>query len=393
MSNQPNNQKILLNGEDNDIVPSLMENKEYDFLHEITKDKVLVELAEPIDTADGYVVLPGADPLAVISILVDKQGQSFSLQEGEKGKPLVIYSPKDQKEESPYVGLVREMRNQGMVKQSEEFLYTVVDNIEDIPKTLEEEFIKMNLPETFVSEDAFKEEFNAVSRFASGVNAETRSKRGERQKPDYNVCVFCSASTKDETYLNMGEEVGRTISEAGFGMVFGGSNAAVMGTVAKGAYNHEDGYVTGVTTPIFAREELMREDASIHIDNLILEKDIYKRMTRMFDESDMLVVLPGGLGTVQETLSLARSKQKDPALKDKPIVLYNEGGFWDPFKDVLKEAGMSDDIKIVSSKKELDLFMKRDAHKKGKLSPQVPQEKETKMAALPYGIGKKKNER
>jgi hypothetical protein len=56
---------------------------------------------------------------------------------------------------------------------------------------------------------------------------------------------------------------------------------------------------------------------------------MHERKKVMFDRSDAFCVLPGGLGTLDETLEMITWRQL--SMHDKPIVLVNNAGYWDPF--------------------------------------------------------------
>ncbi|MEM6903954.1 MAG: LOG family protein [Pseudomonadota bacterium] len=304
------------------------------------------DLAPHIAKADGYVILPGADPLLTNSLLIDYQFQAPAV----RGKPLVIYSPDDAP--SPYVGLVRTLRERGFVHQPEEQFYTIAKTVEEIPQRLNEGYGVPSGPKIEGHEDD-PEYLHLVDE----INAEGASKT----KPKYNVAVFTSASTKDPDMLKLARDTGRLLADNGYGMVFGGSNVSMMGQVAAGVHDR-GGYVTGVTTALFFGKELQvaqRDD--INIDNLRIADDIYDRMHDMIHQADALVVLPGGIGTAQEMLAVMHMRDNEPELQGRPVIIYNEDGFWDDLQAILESYGYKagEHFHVVDNQADLDTTLEQ----------------------------------
>ena len=297
-------------------------------------------LAPHIERADGFVVLPGSDPLLTTSLLIGYQFQNPEV----RGKPMVIYSPDDKP--SPYVELIQTLRERGFVHQPEEQFYTVAKTIAEIPEKLNNGFGVPSGPKVEGHEDdpVYKD---LVDR----INREGASKT----RPERNVAVFCSASNKDPHYLNMARETGQMLADNGYGMVFGGSNVSMMGEVAAGVHDR-GGYVTGVTIPLFFGKEVQADQDKIDIDNIRIVSDIYERMHTMIDESDALVVLPGGIGTAQEMLAVMHMRDQDPELAAKPVVLYSEGGFWHGLQQMMEDYGYKEGVhfNVVDNQKDLN---------------------------------------
>jgi uncharacterized protein (TIGR00730 family) len=304
---------------------------------------VKTELAPHIEKADGYVVLPGADPLLTTSLLIGYQFQNPEV----RGKPLVIYSPDEQP--SPYVKMIRSLRSRGFVHQPEEQFYTIAKTVEEIPQKLESGFGVHSGPKVDGHED--DPEYH---KFVDQINREGASK----PKPKHSVAVFCSASTKDPHYLELARKTGHLIADRGMGMVFGGSNVSMMGEVAAGVHDR-GGHVTGVTIPLFFGKEILPNKDTVHIDNLRIVSDIYERMHDMVKQSDALVVLPGGIGTVQEMLAVMKMREREPELAKHPVVLFNDGGFWDELKEVMEDYGYKagKHFHVVSNHQELDKLL------------------------------------
>ena len=138
------------------------------------------------------------------------------------------------------------------------------------------------------------------------------------------VCVFCGSSEgSDPAYLQAARTLGRNIAEANARLIYGGASIGLMGEVARSALE-AGGEVVGII-PQFLRA---REIELGTLTELVITPDMHERKTRMHDLSDAFVILPGGLGTLEEVLEAMTWAQL--GLHKKPIVFVNTKGFWDP---------------------------------------------------------------
>ncbi len=151
-----------------------------------------------------------------------------------------------------------------------------------------------------------------------------------------NVCVFCSASLEDPSYLEDGETLGRLLALNQLGCVSGAGKCGIMGAVVRGTVQ-AGGWAAGSNVPHIIELEGLPEGLS----RFWLRPDIYTRMEVMIENSDAFVIFPGGAGTFQELLALMIFKhQKNPLMEGKPVVIFNRRnpsgvGFWDPLIDLL----------------------------------------------------------
>ncbi len=139
------------------------------------------------------------------------------------------------------------------------------------------------------------------------------------------LCVFCGSSLGAEPgYRQAAERLGRHLAEAGITLVFGGGHVGLMGVVA-GAVLKGGGRVVGVIP-----DHLLKVESPFReISELIVVDSMHTRKRRMFDLADAFCVLPGGLGTLDETFEILTWKQLH--LHNKPIVLANVEGYWTPW--------------------------------------------------------------
>tara|TARA_R110000772_G_scaffold232445_2_gene343940 strand:- start:54874 stop:55458 length:585 start_codon:yes stop_codon:yes gene_type:complete len=136
------------------------------------------------------------------------------------------------------------------------------------------------------------------------------------------ICVFCGSRTgSDPAYENAARDLGRMMAERGIRLVYGGGHVGLMGVVADAVLD-AGGQVTGVIPDFLKRREVGRED----LTELVVTDSMHSRKQRMFELADAFVALPGGLGTLDETIEVATWKQL--GLHAKPIVILDAAGYW-----------------------------------------------------------------
>jgi uncharacterized protein (TIGR00730 family) len=138
-----------------------------------------------------------------------------------------------------------------------------------------------------------------------------------------SVCVFCGSSdAADPALLADAASLGRALAGADLTMIYGGGGVGLMGACAIAAHE-AGGRVLGVI-PHFLKEKERRLD----VVETIVVSSMHERKQIMFERSDGFVVLPGGVGTLEEVVELLSWRRLDLHLK--PVVFYNPGGFWEP---------------------------------------------------------------
>ena len=146
------------------------------------------------------------------------------------------------------------------------------------------------------------------------------------------ICVFCGSSMPvDSGIAEAAERLGRLTAEAGLRLVYGGGGIGLMGIVARAAIA-AGGQVVGVIPNFLKTREVgLAEGAALET-----VETMHARKTRMFELSDAFVVLPGGLGTLDETIEIVTWRQL--GLHDKPILLVDHGGYWRPLLGLIDHA-------------------------------------------------------
>lgn len=139
------------------------------------------------------------------------------------------------------------------------------------------------------------------------------------------LCVFCgSRMGADPAHAQQSDALGRVMGERGVRLVFGGGGIGLMAVVAN-AVIKAGGHVIGII-PEFLRAY---EVGGVEGAEEIVVAGMHERKAKMFEMSDAFVVLPGGLGTLDESLEITTWKQLQQ--HNKPIVFVNINGFWDPY--------------------------------------------------------------
>lgn len=136
-----------------------------------------------------------------------------------------------------------------------------------------------------------------------------------------SVTVFCGSSPgAAPAYMAAARALGEGLAQGGMRLVFGGGNVGLMGALA-GAALGGGGHVTGVI-PDFLRA---REVEFPGLSELIVTDSMHTRKRRMFARADAFVVLPGGLGTLDELMEILTWKQLERHAK--PILLVDVLGW------------------------------------------------------------------
>ena len=134
------------------------------------------------------------------------------------------------------------------------------------------------------------------------------------------ICVFLSAADLDERYTRPAREFAEAIGKGGHTLVWGGSNTGLMKVVADGV-QETGGRLVGVSVELFRK--MARADA----DEMVFAKDLAERKALLIAGSDAVVVMVGGLGTLDEATEILELRKHK--LHEKPVVLLNTAGFYD----------------------------------------------------------------
>ncbi|MEV4613423.1 TIGR00730 family Rossman fold protein [Kitasatospora sp. NPDC049258] len=134
-----------------------------------------------------------------------------------------------------------------------------------------------------------------------------------------NITVFCSAYSLDDRYTAPAAEFARLLGAGGHTLVWGGSHAGLMGLLADGV-KEAGGRLVGISVELLAHKTY--EGA----DELVMTVDLAARKAQLLARADAVVVLVGGLGTLDEVTEVLELKKH--ALHDKPVVVLDTEGFY-----------------------------------------------------------------
>ena len=140
----------------------------------------------------------------------------------------------------------------------------------------------------------------------------------------FSVCVFCGARPgANPGHARAARELGTAIAAEGWRLVYGAGDVGLMGEVARAAKDR-GADTFGVIPVHLMQAEMGKRDLS----RLVVTEDMHERKKVMFMNSDAIVVLPGGAGSLDEFFEVLTWRQI--GLHKKPIFLLNVGGYWDP---------------------------------------------------------------
>ena len=146
------------------------------------------------------------------------------------------------------------------------------------------------------------------------------------------LCVYCGSSVGlRPVYAEAARRVGDALGRRGFGLVYGGGRAGLMGIVADAVLN-AGGKVVGVIPESLARDEVAHDG----LTELHVVPGMHARKALMAERAAGFLTLPGGVGTYEEffeTLTWAAL-----GLHAKPIGVLNVDGYFDPLFHLLDHA-------------------------------------------------------
>lgn len=146
------------------------------------------------------------------------------------------------------------------------------------------------------------------------------------------ISVFCGAHVgKSPNYKTAAEQIGMLIAEKGLEVIFGGGNVGLMKIVADTAIKN-GGTVTGITLKSLHEFELTNPN----INEIIITHSLFERKEKFLGMSDAFIVLPGGVGSMDELLEVMVSNQLGGI--NKPVGLLNTNGYYNGFLDWLQRS-------------------------------------------------------
>jgi len=144
-----------------------------------------------------------------------------------------------------------------------------------------------------------------------------------------SLCVYCGSSVGAKPQIqDAARQLGRLMAESRIRLVYGGGRVGLMGVIADAVLDG-GGEVVGIIPEFLdTREVGHRGVTELHIVD-----SMHARKSLMVELSDAFAVLPGGFGTLDETFEVLTWRQL--RLHDKPIMLVDLDGYWNPFLDLV----------------------------------------------------------
>ncbi|EBA11441.1 decarboxylase family protein [Roseobacter sp. CCS2] len=130
-------------------------------------------------------------------------------------------------------------------------------------------------------------------------------------------------------YAQAATDTGQMLAANGWRLVYGAGDVGLMGRVAN-AVQDAGGATFGVIPTHLLAWEVGKRD----LDQFVITETMHERKKVMFMNADAVVVLPGGAGSLDEFFEALTWRQLK--LHDKPLILLNIDGFWDPLCDLLQ---------------------------------------------------------
>lgn len=144
-----------------------------------------------------------------------------------------------------------------------------------------------------------------------------------------SLCVYCGSGLGvDSRHLEAARDLGRLLAERHIRLIYGGARIGLMGTLADAALA-AGGEVVGIIPGHLDKTELGHRGAT----ELIVVDSMHERKYMMFEQSDAFAILPGGLGTLDETFEMLTWRKL--GLHDKPIILVDIAGYWRPLLSLI----------------------------------------------------------
>jgi len=144
------------------------------------------------------------------------------------------------------------------------------------------------------------------------------------------ICVFGgSKSGKNSENIINAQTIGQIIAENNFDIVFGGGENGIMGSVSESAIKYGS-KTTGIIPEFLIKKDIQElKHSNKYNTNLIITNSMHQRKQQMYEKADAFLILPGGVGTLDECFEILTWCQLSQII-DKKIGIINFNNFWDP---------------------------------------------------------------
>ena len=152
------------------------------------------------------------------------------------------------------------------------------------------------------------------------------------------LCVFTGAATgSDPRFAEATRQLGQILAARNLGLVYGGGKSGLMGKIADSVIASR-GHATGIIPKFLDNVEIAHRG----LTDLHVTDTMHERKNMMYDFADGFIIMPGGLGTLDEAMEIITWRQL--GLHRKPIIIANLYGYWDHmlllFQNIIDEGFM-----------------------------------------------------
>lgn len=143
------------------------------------------------------------------------------------------------------------------------------------------------------------------------------------------ITVFCSTKEVDEAYTSAAIELGELIGKNGWALVWGGQDTGLMKVISD-SVNENGGKLISIVRPPHLRTGPVKQS----VDEEIVVNDVTEHKLHLRNDTDAIIVLPGGIGTIDEATEIIELKKHNQY--SKPLIFINVNGFYDGIKNQLE---------------------------------------------------------
>lgn len=162
------------------------------------------------------------------------------------------------------------------------------------------------------------------------------------ERPVINICVLCGSRVGSEPmFVEAARQLGKALAERNIGVVYAGSSHGMMGALAESILE-AGGYVEGIIPEAL----FLKEKAHGNLSRRFVVRSMHERKELMVDRSNGLIVLPGGIGTIEIAFEVMSWAQM--GIHAKPLAVWNVGGYFDEmisFTEKMSARGFVSDMR------------------------------------------------
>lgn len=146
-----------------------------------------------------------------------------------------------------------------------------------------------------------------------------------------NICLFGAASALiDTNYMKAVEELGEMMAKKGHTMIYGAGATGLMGAAARGMSKVQGRKIVGIAPRFFDTDGILYKQCS----EMIYTDTMRERKSLMEEKADVFIMVPGGVGTLEEFFEVLTLNQLGQM--HKPIAVYNINGYFNELYDLLQ---------------------------------------------------------